>query len=291
MKTNVFIIAAISGFVATGAMAQTTAFDNADATVDAVDDIEEAITDAAERDIGTFGNEGREIGSYGSVSLRGTADKTNGVESSDVSVGLRYGTFDGVNGIDVTAAFTYGTDEAVETTNKLQAGVDYRRDFNDTIFAYAKADIYLNKLADQDYADEVAADATYDEEADSSQDLFVGAGIGYRIYNSADTQWSIQAGPGYRSKTVLGVETNEAAASVSSNLFKSLTETSYVTNDTDVIYSESSTTVNNELALSVSLTDTLALRTSLATKFDDASDDSFADTDNTIGVSVVYNFN
>lgn len=291
MKTNVFIIAAISGFVATGAMAQTTAFDNADATADAVDDIEEAITDAAERDIGTFGNEGREIGSYGSVSLRGTADKTNGVESSDVSVGLRYGTFDGVNGIDVTAAFTYGTDEAVETTNKLQAGVDYRRDFNDTIFAYAKADIYLNKLADQDYADEIAADATYDEEADSSQDLFVGAGIGYRIYNSADTQWSIQAGPGYRSKTVLGVETNEAAASVSSNLFKSLTETSYVTNDTDVIYSESSTTVNNELALSVSLTDTLALRTSLATKFDDASDDSFADTDNTIGVSVVYNFN
>ena len=105
-------------------------------------------TDAADRELSAFGNEGREVGSYGSVSLRATADKISGVESSDVSVGLRYGTFDGVNGIDATAAFTYGTDEAVETTNKLQAGVDYRRDFNDTLFAYVKADLYFNKLAD-----------------------------------------------------------------------------------------------------------------------------------------------
>ncbi len=284
MKTNVFIIAAISGFVATGAIAQTSTFDNVDAAADAVEDIEEAITDAAERDIGKFGNEGRQVGSYGSVSLRATADKINGIESSDVSVGLRYGTFDGVNGIDVTAAFTYGTDEAVETTNKLLAGVDYRRDFNDTLFGYAKADLIFNKLAD----DAVLAPG---ETRDASQDIFVGAGIGYRIYNTADTQWSVQAGPGYRWKTVGGVETNEAAASVSSNVFKSLTDTSYVTNDTDVIYSETSTSVNNELALNVSMTDTLTLRTSYTTNFDDASDASFSDADSTLGVSVVYNFN
>ena len=286
MKTNTLIIAAISGFVATGAMAQVSTFDRLDtaAASDVVDDIEESITDAADRELSAFGNEGREVGSYGSVSLRATADKISGVESSDVSVGLRYGTFDGVNGIDATAAFTYGTDEAVETTNKLQAGVDYRRDFNDTLFAYVKADLYFNKLAD----DAVLA---VGESRDSSQDIFVGAGLGYRIFNDASTQWSLQAGPGYRWNTVSGVETNEASASVSSNFFKSLTETSYVTNDTDVIYSETSTTVTNELALSVSLTDTLSLRTSYATKFDDASDASFSDADNTLGVSVVYNFN
>ena len=286
MKTNTLIIAAISGFVATGAMAHVSTFDRLDtaAASDVVDDIEESITDAADRELSAFGNEGREVGSYGSVSLRATADKISGVESSDVSVGLRYGTFDGVNGIDATAAFTYGTDEAVETTNKLQAGVDYRRDFNDTLFAYVKADLYFNKLAD----DAVLAAG---ESRDSSQDIFVGAGLGYRIFNDASTQWSLQAGPGYRWNTVSGVETNEASASVSSNFFKSLTETSYVTNDTDVIYSETSTTVTNELALSVSLTDTLSLRTSYATKFDDASDASFSDADNTLGVSVVYNFN
>ena len=108
MKTNTLIIAAISGFVATGAMAQTTTFDNSTAAADAVESIEDSITDAAERDVSKFGNEGREVGSYGSVSLRGTTTSNDGATSSDVGVGLRYGTFDGVNGIDVTAAFVYG---------------------------------------------------------------------------------------------------------------------------------------------------------------------------------------
>lgn len=61
--------------------------------------------------------------------------------------------------------------------------------------------------------------------------------------------------------------------------------------DTDVIYSEFSTTVSNELALNVALTNELVLRTSLATTFDDATDEEFADAKNTLGVSVVYNFN
>lgn len=283
MKTNVFIIAAISGFVAVAANAQTSAFTNDGAAADAVDDIEESITDAADRDLGKFGNEGREIGSYGSVSVRGTASKISGAEATNVAIGLRYGTFDGVNGIDVTAAYAYsaGKDSAgVETapTNKLQAGIDYRRDFNDTLFGYAKGEVDLNKEAD-------ASD-------EYSQDIFVGAGLGYRIFNSADTQWSVQAGPGYRMATNgLGVETSEAAASVSSNVFKSLSDTTYITNDTDVIYSETSTKVTNELALNVSLTDSLALRTSYATSYDTENDTTFSDADNTIGVSVVYNFN
>ncbi len=278
MKTNVFIIAAISGFVAAAANAQTTTFDNSEAATTAVEDIEEAITDAADRDLGRFGNEGREIGSYGSVSLRGTSTSNDGATSSDVGVGLRYGTFDGVNGIDVTAAFVYGVEDGVETENTLQAGLDYRRDFNDTLFAYAKANASFDKLS--------TATGEY------KQDIFVGAGLGYRIFNTADTQWSVQAGPGYRAAQLVGGgEVSEAAASVSSNFYKSLTDTTYVTNDTDVIYSETATTVGNTLALNVALTDTLTMRTSYSTNFNDTTDDAFSDAENTFGVSVVYNFN
>tara|TARA_R110002049_G_scaffold119208_4_gene273347 strand:+ start:1358 stop:2194 length:837 start_codon:yes stop_codon:yes gene_type:complete len=278
MKTNVFIIAAISGFVAVAANAQTTTFANDGASDTAVEEIEDSITDAAERDIGRFGNEGRELGSYGSVSLRGTSTSNDGETSSDVGVGLRYGTFDGVNGIDVTAAFVYGVEDGVETENTLQAGLDYRRDFNDTLFAYAKANASFDKLS-----------TTVGE---YEQDIFVGAGLGYRIFNSADTQWSVQAGPGYRAANVVGGgEVSEAAASVSSNFFKSLSDTTYVTNDTDVIYSETATTVTNDLALNVALTDTLVMRTSYTTNFNDASDDTFSDAENIFGVSVVYNFN
>ena len=278
MKTNVFIIAAISGFVAAGANAQTSTFNNDGATDTAVEAIEDSISDAAERDIGRFGNEGRTVGSYGSLSLRGTSTSNDGATSSDVGVGLRYGTFDGTNGIDLTAAFVYGVDDGVETENRLQAGIDYRRDFNDTLFAYAKADASFDKLSTT--------------AGEYKQDIFVGAGLGYRIFNDADTQWSVQAGPGYRAAQVVGGgEVSEAAASVSSNFYKSLTETSYVTNDTDVIYSEFATTVNNELALNVALTDTLTMRTSYATNFNDQTDATFSDAENTFGVSVVYNFN
>jgi putative salt-induced outer membrane protein len=57
----------------------------------------------------------------------------------------------------------------------------------------------------------------------------------------------------------------DVAFSVSSNVFKSLSDATYVTNDTDVIYSETATTVTNELALNVAMTETLSLRTSLTT--------------------------
>lgn len=278
MKTNVFVIAALGGFIASAAVAQTTAFANEDAAADAVSDLEEQIAEDAERDVSRFGNEGRDVGTYGSVALRGTSTSNDGATSSDFGVGLRYGTFDGVNGIDVTASYAYGSENGVQSENSLLAGIDYRRDFGDTIFAYAKADASFDKLSTTP--------------GEYSQDIFVGAGIGYRIFNDADFQWSVQAGPGYRiAEVVGGGEVKEAAASLSSNVFNSLTDTTYITNDTDVIYSEFATTVTNELAVNVALTDTLSLRTSYATNFNDQTDSTFKDAENTFGVSVVYNFN
>ncbi len=286
MTKNVFIIAAIGGFIATAGAAQTTAFNNEDASADAVEDLEEQIEEDRERDIGRFGNEGREIGSYGSLAVRGTSVSSDGDNTTDVGLGLRYGTFDGINGLDITASLAYGEFDGEKTKDTLLAGVDYRRDLTATFFAYGKLEAAYDNLADS--------------EGEFTQDIFAGAGLGYRIYNTADTQWSVQAGPGYRAaKRVTSMEgdpretedISEAAASVSSNVFRSLTETTYVTNDTDVIYSETATTVTNELALNVAMTDTLSLRTSYTTNFNSESDDDLSDAVNTLGVSVIYNFN
>ena len=277
MKTNVFIIAAISGFVATAGVAQTTAFNNDGAAADAVEDLEEQIEEDRDRDIGRFGNEGREIGAYGSLALRGTSTNNDGVTDSDFGLGMRYGTFDGINGVDITANLAYGETDGVETKNTLLAGADYRRDLTGTVFAYGKADVAFDKLADVP--------------GDFKQDVFLGAGIGYRIFNTSMTQWSVQAGPGYRTAKVVDQEdVSEAAASVSSNVFRSLSDNSYVTNDTDVIYSETATTLVNELALNTAMTDVLSLRTSLTTSFNDSTDDTLSDGVNTFGVSVIYNF-
>lgn len=278
MRNSIFIAAAISGFVATGAVAQTTAFDNRGAAETAVDDLDEQLEDDRERNLADFGNEGRDFGTYGSVALRATSATNDGDNTTDIGIGLRYGSFDGVNGFDVTTSYVYGEDDGVVSKDRLLIGADYRRDFSDRIFGYAQADLFFdNETTSLD---------------DYSQDIFVGAGVGYRILNSSDIQWSIQAGPGYRLGQVVGQpDVEEVAASLSNNLFYSLSDTIYLTNDTDVIYSEFATTVSNDLAVNVALTDTLALRTSYATRFNDQSDESFSDGANTLGVSVVYNFN
>ncbi len=278
MKTSLLIASAISGLVASAALAQTSTFDNAGAAADAVDDLQEQIEDDADRDLDAFGTEGRQPGTYGSVALRLTSTSNDGDTSTDIGVGLRYGYFDGVNGIDTSASYAYGEENGVETENRLLLGADYRRNLNPTVFVYGQADLSVDKLT-----------TTPDE---YTQDIFIGAGLGYRIFNTDDVQWSVQAGPGYRVAEVVGGDTvEEGAASVSSNLFYSLTETVYVTNDTDVIWSEFATTVSNDFAVNVALSDALALRTSYATRYNDLTDDSFQDAENTLGVSVVYNFN
>jgi len=70
-----------------------------------------------------------------------------------------------------------------------------------------------------------------------------------------------------------------------------LSDATYVTNDTDVIYSDTATTLTNELALNVAMTETLSLRTGLTTFVNSESDDKLSDGVNTLGVSVIYNFN
>ncbi len=278
MNVKLITAAVVTGFVANMAAAQTSAFDNRGNAEDAIDDLADDIDDQNERDI-TFGTDGRDVGDYGSVSLRFSQSSTSGnVDSTDLGVGMRYGSFDGVQSFDINLAFVYGEDDGVETTNQLLAGMDYRRNFGQAFFGYLQADIAIDELAD-------AVD-------DIEQDIFVGFGAGYRIYNTSDLQWSVQAGPGYRYIETVGRDTvDEAAASISSNLYYALSDTIYITNDTDVIYSELLTSVSNDLAANVSLGNNLSLRTSYTVSFDDKDDDIFEDGDSILGASIVYNFN
>ena len=267
----------ITAFAGASAQAQSTAFENQDAASDAVENLEEQISDDRDRDLEQFGNNGRRLGAYGSLSARATATSDDDDDVADLGVGLRFGTYDGLNGYDLSLSYNYGEADGEETQNNLLAGLDYRRDLSSNLFAFGKADVTFDGLAD--------------EVGDYESDVFVGAGLGYRIFNEADRQWSVQAGPGFRTAQLVDEdEVNEAAAGLSSNYFHSLSETSYVTNDTDVIASEESVLMNNELAISVSMTNALALRTSLTTAFNDATDDGLDDARNTLGVSVVYSF-
>ena len=68
-----------------------------------------------------------------------------------------------------------------------------------------------------------------------------------------------------------------------------------VTDDATVIVSENNTSVSNDLALSIGLSDARSLRTSLLTEYnsDPGINMDFnerEEVDNTLGVAIVYNF-
>jgi putative salt-induced outer membrane protein len=272
-SATLMIAAAFASFVAGTATAQSTAFGNQDRVTDAIDDIEENVQDSFDRDLRTFGNEGRALGFTGSISARATATDGN-TDTADIGLGARFGYFDGVNGNEVTLAYTYSADNGEATENSVLAGYDYTREFGSNVYGFGKAIV------------------AYDEFGSFERDAFVGAGVGYRIFNTEALQWSIQAGPGYRlAKDAAGIEVEEFAFSVSSDYLTRFSDTLFLTNDTDVLASDSDTYVTNELGLNVSMTDTLALRTSILTEYRSNPQPGFESTDNTLGVSVVYTFN
>ncbi|KQI73672.1 hypothetical protein AN191_02010 [Loktanella sp. 5RATIMAR09] len=275
MTKNVFIVAAVATILATSASAQNLIGRDTVAG-DLNEDLIEAIEDDAERELDRFGNEGRPQGFTGSVALRGIAQSGN-TESVNIGIGTDMNYVFGPNGIELQLNYAYSDDDDTASEESLFYGLEYTRDLTPEFFGFAK----LQGSADN------ATDAQYET------DTFASFGAGYRVFNEADRQWSLQAGPGYRFAELNDItdgDVSEAAFGVSSDYAQKLTENVFFTNDTDVIWSESDTVVFNDLAMNVSMTETLALRTSILTEFH-TEPGTAEDTDNTFGVSLVYSFN
>ena len=215
------------------------------------DDLVEAIQDDAERDLQQFGNEGRAQGFTGSFALRGAASSGN-TDTVDVGIGSDMLYVWAQNGVELRLNYTYGEEEGEKSEESLLYGLEYTRDFNPRVFGFANAQ------------------GSVDGFSDFESDTFVSLGAGYRVFTQPDMQWSLQAGPGYRYAELRDVTRNdidEAAFGIGSDYFARLTDSVFLTNDTDVVWSESDTAVFNDLALNVAVTETLALRTSLLTEY------------------------
>nr|WP_319249658.1 DUF481 domain-containing protein [uncultured Celeribacter sp.] len=253
----------------------TTVFNNVDAVDDSVDALEEKIQDEFDdaRDSRQFGNGSGRLGWYGSVSM--TANATSGnSDTADIGIGSRFGYGDGVNGHDFALSYQYSEDADESTANTLSAAYDYTRMFNPNFYGYGKIR------------------TKYDEFSSYETDSFIGLGVGYRVVNTPDMTWSLQAGPGWRYAEVaddtLADNIDEVAGSFASKFYYDLGNGMFLTNDTDVITSETDTAITNELGFNVSLNGPLAMRTSLRTEYHSDPLDGYDKTDNTLGVSLVY---
>jgi putative salt-induced outer membrane protein len=284
MKNHVSVIALglLVGFSASIANAQDVVF-NDDSVATAVTDLQDQITEDTTADQPTFGNNGRTVGTYGSVALRGSISNSNiGDDVTTLGIGANYGFYDGKNGSELNLSYAYATTNGVEEKNNLAASYDYTRDLNDRLFGYANMNLKFDNLAS------TAVDPTMAYQ----RDAFVGFGLGYRLVDNGNTTVAVKAGPGYRFlEDGNGLKTSGAAYSVEADLFQRFSETVFLSNALTLVGSETDTSVTNELALNVALSNALALRTSYIIDFNGADIGSMTKTDDTFGVSVVYNFN
>lgn len=273
-KFHVGAVALVAALSATSVSAQTLV-GGTSVAADRNEDLLEAIEDDAERELDRFGNEGRPQGFDGSVAVRAIASNGN-TDSLDIGIGSDLNYVWGPNGIELQLNYAYGEDDGKKTEESLFYGLEYTRDLNPVVFGFAKLQ------------------GSVDEFSDYETDTFASFGVGYRIFNDDRRQWSVQGGPGYRFSELSDVtkgDISEGAFGISSDYAHKLTDTVFLTNDTDVIWSDSDTVVFNDLALNVSMTDTVALRTSILTEYHSEVSKGVKNTDNTFGVSLVYSFN
>lgn len=242
---------------------------------DRLDDIEEVATDVIDdaEDEMRFGNPEFQPGLSGSASLsysgiEGTTDQ------QDFTAGARLRYAQGPFVQTMGVAIDYSEDEDSSTREDIFAVYDGNYYFNDQLYAFILGRGESNGLADE--ADEVLTDA------------FIGVGPGYRIINTPNTTWRVQAGVGI-SYLEDGLENSETDTGyiASSRFYYAFSENVFVTNDTDVLNSDAALRINNDLGVSFRMSDAFTTRVSYLI---DYNDERAERTDNQVQLSLVYGF-
>lgn len=259
---------------AAGAFAQTD-LTGTTAISDRVDDIQSNIADEIARgdDENRFGNPEYRPGLSGSASL-GYSGQTGNNESQDVTMGarLRFASGAFVQNIGLAIEFA---ETAGDVTQRDVFGVyDGNYFFNDSFYGFVLGRIESDGLADE--TDEIRHDG------------FLGIGPGYRVVNTPQMAWRVQAGLGisYLEDGVGDME-REPGAIVSSRFYYAINDRMFLTDDTDVLRTDSSMRVNNDLGVNFQMSDAMSTRVSYMTEYNDSR---AIQTDNRLGVSLVVGF-
>lgn len=252
---------------------------------DRITDIEDAVRDDFDRsaDADRFGPADRRTGLFGTMSLSYTG-RTGNTENQDLAIAGRVNYNMGQFAQSVGISIEYGeNDDGDRDTEETQAIYDAQYYFNDQFYAFALGSLKVDGLVDGDNRPD-----------DLRRDGFLGFGPGYRIINTQDTAWRVQAGVGIRYQQTgaafAGEEgsVTETGYIASSRLYHRFNDMVFLTNDTDYLgSSDANDRVTNELGLNFRVSDQLATRVSYRTEYVENRDTR---TDNRLGVAVVYGF-
>jgi putative salt-induced outer membrane protein len=241
---------------------------------DRIDDITTAANDdlTSGDDTNRFGFTAANAGWKGSLAASASATSGN-TKNRDVSIAGRMTYGSGLWSHSIGFAGEFGSTNGKNDKEKVFGTYEANRYFSDRVYAFGTGRY------------------TQDKFGTLEKDAFIGFGPGFRVLNSADTTWRIQAGPGMRySKTSSGVETKEGSAILSSRAWFKINDVIAINNDTDVLSSKTSTVATNDLGVNYKMTDTLSTRVSYRTEYNSKPENGFKEFDNTFGVSLVMGF-
>lgn len=258
---------------ASGAMAQDlTGISDLD---DRLTDIEDTVQDDMERsqDVARFGNPSFRPGLSGSASLS-YSGKTGNSESQEFSAGarLRYAQGKFVQTLGFALDFTENDD--AKTKEDIFMVYDANYYFDDKFYGFVMGRVERDGLATLP--------------TDVRRDGFLGFGPGYRVVNTQQMTWRVQAGVGISYlEDGAGDSTTETGYIASSRFFYAFNENVFMTNDTDILKSDSALRVNNDLGVNFKMTDAFSTRVSYLTEYNDSR---AIRSDNKLGVSLVFGF-
>lgn len=242
---------------------------------DRLTDIEDNVQDdlARAEDAARFGNPEFRPGLSGSASLS-YSGKTGNSESQEFSAGarLRYAQGQWVHTLGF--ALDFADDAGVKTKEDTFIVYDGNYYFNDSVYGFVLGRVEKDGLAT------LATDVR--------RDGFIGVGPGYRVVNTEQMTWRIQAGIGVSYlEDGVGVSTTETGYIASSRFFYAFNENVFATNDTDILKSDSALRINNDIGVNFKMTDAFSTRLSYLTEYNDSR---AIRSDNKLGVSLVYGF-
>ncbi len=242
---------------------------------DRIDDIERDITDdlARAEDASRFGNPEFRPGLSGSASL-GYSGQTGNSESQEFNLGTRLRFASGQLVQTIGVAMNFADENGVSTKEDVFGVYDANYYLTDRFYVFALGRVESDGLADE--ADEFQTDA------------FVGVGPGYRIINTPDMAWRVQAGIGISYlEDGLGESATDTGYIASSRFYYAINENVFATNDTDILKSDTALRINNDLGISLKMTESFSTRVSYLTEYNDSR---AIRADNKLGVSLVYGF-
>jgi putative salt-induced outer membrane protein len=205
----------------------------------------------------------------------GAGITTGNTDTVDVGVALKLAKKFGLWQVGVDGGYDFGQVDGIDNRNRWWVGSHAQRDFTDRLYGFG--------------------DVSYEEDQFSGFDsrLFLGVGAGYHIYKDKPLTWSVEVAPGFRRSvldTIPQTTANDFAAQGSSKLAYEFNENVTFTNDTDVIYTRTSTQTINTAAITAQLTEKISGRVSFQVRHETDPPAGFVNTDTATRASVVYSF-